>query len=294
MKQILITGAGSFVGTRVQRYLEAWPEEYTVTTLDMRDGRWKDRSFTGFDVVLHVAGLVHQKKTKDDPAQADLYAQVNTLLAIETARKAKAEGVGQFIFMSTESVYGLTAPIGKTVIITKDTPLSPKDNYGTSKAQAEAGIQALAGEGFRVVILRPPMIYGRGCKGNYQTMAAMAGKLPVFPKVNNQRSMLYIDNLAECIRLIIRDGAQGLFCPQNREYTNTSEMVRMIARARGRHLVLVPGFAWALKLLRPLTGAVDKAFGSLCYDRSLSDYPADYCVKSLETSILETEGVEQA
>lgn len=294
MKQVLITGAGSFVGTRVQRHLEAWPEEYTVTTLDMRDGSWKDRSFSEFDVVLHVAGLVHQKKTKDDPAQAELYAQVNTVLAVETARKAKAEGVGQFIFMSTESVYGLTAPIGRTVTITKDTPLAPKDNYGISKAKAEEGIQALAGEDFRVVILRPPMIYGRGCKGNYQTMAALAGKLPVFPKVENQRSMLHIDNLAECIRLIIRDQAQGLFCPQNREYTNTSEMVRLIAMARGKRIVLIPGTAWALKLLSPLTGAVDKAFGSLCYDRSLSDYPEDYCVKSLETSILETEGVEQA
>lgn len=289
MKRILITGANSYVGVSVETYLGRWPECYQVDTVDMVDGSWKERSFQGYDAVFHVAGIVHQAKTKDDPAQAELYDRVNYRLAVETAEKAKADGVKQFLFMSSESVYGLTAPVGKVVTITKDTPIHPVDNYGISKAKAEEGLAALRDEHFKVAILRPPIIYGKGCKGNYQTMAKLAKKLPVFPWVENQRSMLYIGNLAEFIRLLVDDEAEGVFCPQNTEYVCTSDMVNRIAHANGRGILMVRGFGWALKLLRPITGMADKAFGSLCYDRSLSDYPRDYCVKSYPESITETE-----
>ena len=241
--------------------------------------------------MFHVAGLVHQPDSKNDPARSDLYDQVNHILAVRTAEKAKADGVGQFLFMSSESVYGLTAPIGKTVVITKDTPLHPTDNYGVSKAKAEAGLQALADDAFKVAILRPPMIYGKGCKGNYVPLAKLAKKLPVFPYVANQRSMLYIENLTEFVRLLIDDEAAGIFCPQNNEYTNTSDMVNWIAHANGKGILMVKGFTWALKLLRFCSPAVDKAFGSLCYDHALSAYSRDYCVKTLEQSILETETI---
>ena len=215
---------------------------------------------------------------------------MNHRLTVEAAEKAKREGVGQFLFLSSESVYGLHAPVGKVVTITRETPLHPVDNYGLSKAKAEEDLAALRDETFKVVILRPPMIYGKNCKGNYQTLAKLAKKLPVFPLVENQRSMLYIDNLCEFIRLLVEDGADGLFCPQNAEYVSTSDMVNRIAHANGRNILMVRGVDWALKLLRPMTGMVDKAFGSLCYDWALSDYPKDYCVKSLDESILETEG----
>ena len=289
MKKILITGVDSYVGVSVERYLGRWPEGYQVDTLDMRGDGWRDASFLGYDAVFHVAGLVHMEKAKNDPEQAARYEKVNTVLAVDTAAKAKAEGVKQFIFMSSASVYGLTAPMGKVVMITKDTPLQPVDNYGTSKKKAEEGLRALAGDGFKLAILRPPMIYGKGCKGNYVTLAKLAKKLPVFPWVENQRSMLYMENLAEFVRLVIDDEAEGVFCPQNKEYTNTCDMVNEIAHANGKGIVLIRGFGWALKLLRPLTGMVDKAFGSLCYDFEISNYPRDYCVKTLQESILETE-----
>lgn len=289
MKKILITGANSYIGVSFETYLKQWEKQYQVDTVDMIGDGWKDVSFRGYDAVFHVAGLVHMAKAKNDPAQAELYDRVNTRLPIETARKAKAEGVKQFIFMSSASVYGLTAPMGKVVMITKDTPLNPKDNYGISKAKAEEGLRKLTGDGFKVVILRPPMIYGKNCKGNYQTMAKLARKLPVFPYVRNQRSMLYIDNLSEFVRLMVDDEAEGIFCPQNNEYTNTSDMVNLIAHANHKGILLVKGCGWALKLLRPFTGIVDKAFGSLCYDFALSGYEKDYCVKNLSESILETE-----
>ena len=289
MKKILITGAGSYVGTSVEQYLQKWPESYQVDTVDMIDGAWRKSDFQSYDAVLHVAGLVHQPKTKDDPAQAERYDRINHLLAVETAQKAKAEGVKQFLFLSSASVYGLSAPVGKVVMITKDTPLLPADNYGISKMKAEEGLRELRDGRFKVAILRPPMIYGKGCKGNYQTMAKLAKKLPVFPWVANQRSMLYMENLAEFIRLLIDEEAEGIFCPQNNEYVNTSDMVNLIAHANGKSILLIHGFTWALKLLRPVTGIVDKAFGSLCYDFELSRYHKDYCVKDFQESILESE-----
>ena len=289
MKRILITGAGSYIGTRVKAYLEAFPGQYAVSEMNMHGDAWTEASFSGYDAVLHTAGIVHRENTKQDPSFLELYTRVNTDLPVQVARKAKAEGVGQFLFLSTMSVYGLTAAVGKPVTITKDTPLKPNDHYGRSKAMAEEKLLPLSEDSFRVAVLRPPIVYGKGCKGNYRALEAFAQKLPFFPLVENRRSMVYIDNLAELIRQLIDDGAAGIFCPQNEEYTNTSRMVAAIARAKGRRVVLVGGFTWALKLLSPLIPAVNKAFGSLCYDRALSAYGTGYCVKSLPESIAETE-----
>jgi len=292
MKRILITGEHSYIGMYVERYLAQWPEEYRVSTLSVRGEDWKERSFRGYDAVLHVAGIVHQSKTKDNPAQFPLYHRVNGLLSAAVGEKAKAEGVGQFLFMSTESVYGLTARVGKTVVITRDTPLLPKDNYGKSKLEAERLLQALAGEQFLVAILRPPMIYGRGCKGNYAALSRLAQSIPVFPKVKNRRSMLYIENLAAFVKLLIDHPRGGVFCPQDRDYVDVGVMARRIAQAHGKKLCLVPGFSWALRLMSPFVPAVDKAFGSLIYDRTLSDPWGPYWAKDLETAIAETEKEE--
>lgn len=289
MKQILITGAGSYVGESVRQYLLQWQDKYAVNTVDMIADGWQQKSFAGYDAVFHVAAIVHQPKTKDDPAQADLYDRVNHRLAVEVARKAKAEGVGQFVFMSSESVYGVSAAVEQTVVITKDTPLQPSDNYGISKKNAEESLQKLADETFRLAILRPPMIYGKNCKGNYQTLAKLAKKLPAFPWVENRRSMLYIENFAEFVRLIIDNGDSGIFCPQDDQYVNTSEMVSTIAHVNGKNIVMVRGFSWAVKLMRHVTGLADKAFGSLCYDKELSAYSENYCVKDFLEAVAATE-----
>lgn len=289
MKRILITGANSFIGTSVENYLKQWPDRYAVDSIDMVDGRWKETSFQGYDVVYHVAGIVHMGKTKNDPEHTALYEKVNTRLAIDVAQKAKAEGVKQFIFMSSASVYGITAAIGDEIFITADTPLEPKDNYGISKLRAEEGIRPLADDSFKVVILRPPTVYGRGCKGNYRTLSNLARKLPCFPKIPNRRSMLYIDNLAEFIRLMVENEEEGIFLPQNEEFSCTAEMTRLIAEVNGKKLIMIKHLGWLVKLLRPVTTLVDSAFGSLCYEQELSRYKENYCVKNLYDSIVETE-----
>lgn len=289
MKKVLITGAGSYIGTAVAGYLENWPDDYRMETVDMVGDGWKEKDFSGFDTVFHVAGIAHSDSGKIPPEKEALYYAVNRDLTVQTAQKAKESGVKQFIFMSSAIVYGDSAPIGKDKYITKNTPPAPANCYGDSKLQAELGLQALESEDFRVVILRPPMIYGPGSKGNYPILSRLAGKLPAFPMVENRRSMLYIGNLTEFVRLMIENEERGIFWPQNAEYSNTSRLVTMIAEAKGKKILLVKGTAWALKIMSHVTGLVNKAFGSLCYDMALSEYPQDYRKFTLEESIEETE-----
>ena len=289
MKRILITGINSYLGGRFRQYMEQFPD-YATVSISMRDGSWRGEDFTGFDVVYHVAGLAHSDNGRISPEKAQKYYEINTDLTKELAKKAKREGVKQFIFMSSAIVYGDSAPIGRRRRIDRSTVCTPANCYGDSKLQAELGLRRLENENFRVVILRPPMIYGPGCKGNYPVLSLFAQRLPVFPYVDNERSMLFVDNFMAFVKLMIDNEESGTFFPQNAEYSNTSELVRMIAEAHGKKLILVRGFTWALKFLGFFTALVDKAFGSLSYDMSMSEYPGgEYRLYSLEESIRITE-----
>ena len=290
MKRILITGANSFIGTSFEKYInENFSEGYQVDTIDMIDGSWREKSFAGYDVVYHVAGIAHSDTGKISAEKEKLYRSVNTDLAIETAKKAKAEGVKQFIFMSSAIVYGDSGKIGKKKVITKDTPTNPANCYGDSKVQAELGIFPLQGDKFKVCVLRPPMIYGKGSKGNFPQLEKFAKKLKIFPYVKNERSMLYIGNLVEFVRLIIENEEQGIFWPQNAEYSNTSEMVRLIAKANNKKIVIVKGFTWLVKFFGLFSNRVGKAFGNMTYTMDISVYRNEYRLFDFETSILEAE-----
>lgn len=292
MKKILITGANSYIGTSFEKYIkENFADQYQVDTIDMIDGSWKEKSFAGYDVVYHVAGIAHSDNGKISAEKEKLYRSVNTDLTIETAKKAKADGVKQFIFMSSAIVYGDSGKIGKKKVITKDTPTNPANCYGDSKIQAELGILPLQDESFKVSVLRPPMIYGNGSKGNFPQLEKFAKKLKFFPYVKNERSMLYIGNLVEFVRLMIENEEQGIFWPQNAEYSNTSELVKMIGKANGKKIHLIKGLGWLLKIMSVFTGLVNKAFGNLSYDTEMSNYKVEYRRYSLEESIKETEGV---
>ncbi len=289
MKKVLITGANSYIGVSFEKYMQAFTEDVTIETVDMIDGTWREKDFSAYDCVYHVAGIAHSDNGKISEEKKKLYYAVNTDLAIETAKKAKADGVKQFIFMSSAIVYGKSAKIGKTKMITKDTPVDPENCYSDSKVQAEIGLRELEDENFKLVILRPPMIYGKGSKGNYPTLSKFGKKLPFFPYVKNQRSMLYIENLLEFVRLMIVNEESGTFFPQNAEYGNTSEIVKKIGVAHGRKVRLVKGFAWAVKFMGLFTGLINKAFGNFTYDMSMSEYKQDYRLKTLDESIEATE-----
>ena len=288
MKKVLITGANSYIGTSFENYVMQC-HDYQIDTVDMIDSTWRDKSFSEYDSVFHVAGIAHSDTGKVSEERKQFYYQINTDLTIETAEKAKADGVGQFIYMSSAIVYGDSAPIGKLKRITRDTPVAPANFYGDSKVQAENGLLKLADEGFHVVILRPPMIYGKGSKGNYPQLSKFAQKLPLFPYIKNERSMLYIGNLTEFVKLMIDNNESGIFYPQNAEYVATSEMVQVIAQAHGKKIRLVKGTTVPLKAMSHVTGLVNKAFGNLSYDMSMSEYKENYRKFSFEESIRQTE-----
>lgn len=275
MRKILITGAGSYIGTSVEAYLNH-PEfagMYQVDTVDMVGDSWKDRNFSGYDTVFHVAGIAHADISRVTEEQKRLYYQVNCDLAFETAKKAKESGVCQFIFMSSIIVYGETTSVRKERVITRDTKSHPTSFYGDSKWKAEQKLFPLADEEFHVAILRPPMIYGEGCKGNYQMLRRIAMKTPIFPDYPNRRSMLAIENLCEYVRWLAEEQNGGLFFPQDPEYVKTAEMVKKIAAENGKTVHLVKGLGWMIRLTSLLPGKiggmVNKAFGSLIYDCSL-------------------------
>jgi len=279
MKNILITGKNSYIGTSLENWLMREPDKYKVDTVDMKNGSWKEKDFSSYDVVFHVAGIAHIKETSDNQ---DLYYKVNRDLAYETAHKAKQEGVEQFIFLSSMSVYGI-----ENGVIDKDTPLKPNSAYGKSKIEAEELINKLQDESFTVVTLRPPMVYGKGCRGNYPRLVGLALKTPIFPQVDNKRSMIYIDNLSEFVKQLIDNRSGGLFFPQNVEYVNTSEMVKLIAEAHGKRVVMTKLFNPLLRLLNVST--VNKVFGDLVYEMSMSEYDANYAIIDFNNSIVKTE-----
>jgi UDP-glucose 4-epimerase len=260
------------------------PDKYKVDTVDMKDGSWKEKDFSQYYVVFHVAGIAH---VSTDPKMEELYYKVNRDLTIGTAEKAKAEGVKQFIFMSSIIVYGDSS--GNKRVIDRNTVPTPSNFYGNSKLQAEEGIKPLENDEFKVVVLRPPMIYGKGSKGNYTKLAKAAQKLPIFPNIDNERSMLHIDNLCEFIKVMINQEESGLFFPQNAEYVKTSEMVRIIAEVHGKKVRLTKIFNRPLRLIGLKFGLINKVVGNLVYEKSMSDYKVNYRIRDLRESIELTE-----
>lgn len=286
MRKILITGANSYTGNAIAEYLSAWPENYHVSKISLRNDSWKSENFGAFDSVIHTAGIAHDSTKSSDK---ESYFRVNSQLAFETAQKAMNDGVKQFIFMSSSIVYGASAAIGHEKIITHSTPVSPESYYGESKVKAEEMLSTLDGDKFCVCVLRCPMIYGKNCRGNYPVLSKIARRLPAFPKIKNVRSMLYVKNFAEFVRLMIENSERGVFWPQNGEYSNTSGIVKMIAESHGKNIALIPGCEIPLKVLAKFSGLVNKAFGSLAYDMSLSDYRENYRLYDLRRSIAESE-----
>lgn len=286
MKKILITGANSYIGTSFEKWLGKWQEDYSVETVDMKDDTWKEKDFSAYDVVFHVAGLAH---VSTDPKMEALYYKVNRDLTIETANKAKNDGVKQFIFMSSIIVYGDSSHINHKRVIDKNTVPNPSNFYGNSKLQAEEGIIPLMDDKFKIVVLRPPMIYGKGSKGNYPKLAKIAQKLPLFPDVDNERSMLHIDNLCDFIRLVVKNEEKGMFFPQNKEYVKTSQLVKLVSEAHNKKIILTKIGNPILRIMGHKVGIVNKVFGNLVYEKSMSNYKENYTIMDLRESVIKTE-----
>lgn len=293
MKKILITGAGSYVGESVRRYILAKDSSYRIDAVDTMGDNWKKADYTKYDVVFHVAGIAH---VNADPKMEPLYYKVNCNLTIEVAKHAKAAGVRQFIFMSSQIVFHESQSL-KAEVLTAETKPAPNGFYGNSKLQAENGLWNLVknqkenstrsqgGNQMKICILRPCMIYGPNAKGNFSRLAKLACKTPVFPEWHNKRSILYIDNLAEFVKQAIERELEGTFYPQNRELADTVEIVRYFAKEAGHKI-------WITKLLNPFVWMgslvlqpINKMFATYYYNPKMSKMEFDYQLVSFEESL---------
>lgn len=257
MKRVLITGKSGYIATRFEAYLKKFPEEYRAVSVSLRGGDWERMDFSQYDVVVHTAGLAHVKETAEN---AGKYYTVNRDLAEAAAKKAKAEGVGHFLLLSSGSVYGLTEGV-----ITRDTKPQPRTNYGKSKLQGEEAVIALRGPDFKVAVLRPLMVYGEGCKGNYRTLEKLARIAPVLPDYRNRRSLVAVGTLCAYMKDVLDREAEGVFFPQEDKPLCTCEIIQEIAEGQGRHLRRLKILNPAVSLLRKATSVGRKAFGDLVY-----------------------------
>lgn len=283
MKKILILGVNSYIGSSFQKYMEEnYPGEFEIARVSLRNDAWKKDDWAEYDSILNVTGKAHADIGSLTEEEKQEYYAVNCDLACEAAQKALKDGAGQYIYLSSVIVYGDSSHDGGAVHITKDTKPAPSNFYGDSKWQAEQKLQALFAEtaaddgknNTSLAIIRPPMIYGKNSKGNFKLLVKLADKTPVFPDVKNERSMLYVENLAEFLRLLIDSHKAGLFLPQNDSYVTTAQMVSAIAGAKGKKLLLCgwmnPLVALAKKMPGKIGGMAGKAFGSMTIEQGLS------------------------
>lgn len=285
MKRVLITGAGSYIGVNVENWLKKTPDLFQVESVDTFGDNWKQADYGQFDVVYHVAGIAH---VNADPKMEPLYYKVNRDLTIEIARHAKAVGVKQFIFMSSMIVFHESQKLGEEML-TIDTKPEPNGFYGDSKLQAEIGLKELECDTFKICILRPPMIYGPNSKGNFLRLGWLATKTPVFPAWHNKRSMLYVDNLAECVKQLILLEKSGTYYPQNRELADTVEIAQFFAKKYNHKM-------WVSRIFNPFVWLgsfflqpLNKMFASYYYDPKMSEYDFEYQIVSQAESF---EGLE--
>jgi UDP-glucose 4-epimerase len=264
VKHVLVFGAGSYIGVSFERHVKG---RLLTTTVDAQDSGWRDMDFSKYDSILYVAGIAHRKQTGENKA---LYFAVNRDLAFEAAQKAKKDGAGQFIYLSSLAVYGVkTGEIAGTAV---PAPASG-DWYGQSKLEAEKLLLPLQDENFHVAVIRPPMVYGFGCKGKFNQLVRLAGALPFLPTLENRRSMIHIENLVELLAIVAEESASGVMRPQNAEYVRTSDMLAEARKSLGKKVRRLSLLNLPIRLAMPVCPPLKNAFGSLFYSREASEMP---------------------
>lgn len=255
-QNVLIIGAHSYIGKALGKYLQ---DDMNVTMVSASDGEWKTIDLSQYTTIIHLSAIVHKREKKN---MKELFQKVNCELPVQIARKAKEAGVRQFIFISTASVYG--SKINK---ITVNTVPDPDTLYGRSKLDAEKYLKQLEElEYFKVSIIRPPLVYGDGCKGNYAKLQKVARYLVFFPKIHNKRSMISINKLCEVIENNISNYDQEIILPQDDKYYDTSLLIKDIRKKMGKKTILIPGFTWILRLFMKQNRLLRKIFGDWYYE----------------------------
>lgn len=258
MKRVLVVGANSYVGQKFNEYININYSSYiTVDMVSATDGAWKQLDFSLYDSVLHLAAIVHRNEKK---VKKKLYYNVNFKLAVDVGKKAKNSGVKQFLFMSTAAVYG-----NNSGCIKLDTVLQPITYYAKSKLEAELALQKLSNKEFQLCIIRPPMVYGKDCKGNYAYLQKLAPIIPIFPKYQNKRSRISIDFLSDFLAHLILTEKKGVFHPSDLETISTYTMLENIRDSIGKKTYPIYGLNILITFLLK-HGLLTKIFGDFYYD----------------------------
>ena len=299
MKRVLITGTNSFIGKGLVKYLEEYNTRlgeaaYQITCISQRNTDWMGLDFAGYDTILDVTGISRVDEKKLSAEQEEDYYEVNYKLAYMTAEKAKQEGVKQFIYLSSILVYGEP---GQPELITEDTKPAPVNIYGQSKLLAEEKLKELNDLQFHVGIVRLPTVYGPCAENGYKLLSRWAGKLPIIPTIPAEKSMIYIENLCEFLRLLIDAEEGGVYFPQNATRTGVARMLEEIRTVQGKKTykwgILNPG----IKILTKMPGRcgkfVRKIFAGQAYEESMSVILGDYQVVDFPESIRRTEGMKK-
>ncbi len=297
--KILITGSDSYIGDAFRQYaMSQYGYNFEIDVINMLNNSWRKKDFSQFDFVFHVAGIAHADIDNISDNNKEKYYKINTDLAVEVAEKAKLDGVKKFIFMSSMIVYGDAESYGKRKYINLATVPKPANFYGDSKLQADVKIRTLADEHFKVIVLRPPIIYGNGSKGNYPILVNLAKKMPIFPDITNEHSMIYIENFCEflCQLMLIKNFERNavVLMPQNSEWSSTIEIIRYIREENGKSITqfsaINPLVYMASKFPGKIGKLANKAFGNYCYEQEMSEYEGiDYRIIGLKESIHKSE-----
>lgn len=300
--KVLLTGASGFLGGAIIAHL--FRQERIVLSCAVRSpiaqvrfptfsvgdlcaaNNWS-QPLLGQKVVIHAAARAHIMKDElADPLSE--YRRVNVAGTLNLARQAAAAGIKRFIYISSIKVNGESTPLGKP-FLSSDAP-APEDPYGLSKLEAERGLIQLADTGMEVVIIRPPLVYGPGVKGNFASMIKLVEKgLPLpLGAIHNKRSLVGIDNLVDLIIRCIDHpaAANQVFLAGDGEDISTTELLRGVGRAMGKPARLIPVPAGLLQFGATLLGRkamAQRLLGSLQVDisktRELLDWKPPYTVE---------------
>lgn len=257
--KIVLSGARGFIGSY---FADKYADKYEIEKFSFLNDDFNKLELSGFDVVLHMSALVHQSRD----IEAYEYERVNVGLTLDFALKAKENGVGHFIFMSSIKVYG------EEGIYDENSFCNPLDEYGKSKLKAELELQKLECDEFKVSIIRMPLVYGYGAKANIKKLIDLIEKIHVLPfgSIDNRRSMVYVGNLCHVIDAIIEKKQSGIFLASDDEVFSTSSFIELISGALGKkiYLLKVPFFAKLLKILKP--NMYRRLYGNLELNNSLT------------------------
>lgn len=219
MRRITIIGANSYIGDSFIRLADGKDYSFKVIDASSADFNIEALDLSGTDVVLNLAAIVHRPKEKDE-----VYYSVNRDLAVRIANIAKKSQVAQFIQMSTKGVFGVDFGF-----VDDSTQYNPKTTYEKSKLEADLLLGKMRSDSFKICIVRPPMVYGLNCRGNYPKLEKIAIRSPLFPKYKNEKDLIYIGNLVWFLFFAVDNCLDGTFYPKNPSTICVSEMVRLIA-----------------------------------------------------------------